>query len=231
MKEMDLPFSQDPYINSEDADILSSVTIKDCVIPIFETQDEASFKGTAFCIEDYLVTAAHVVPYYRIYYIRKGDGYIELYPNYWIKHVPSTKDDTVMDIAVYPIKGLKSLLTLSRKDITTNDVLSLICWQYRSRILQQISCDCFVLDKSESCGDMRISTTLPLIKGASGCPVFKDGKVYGILVIGTEYVKLDEDFCLQQGVTRQDIMAMQKCNRNTCFILKSSRIIDIIKGK
>jgi len=230
MKEMDLPFSQDPYINSEDADILSNVTIKDCVIPIFEKKDEASFKGTAFCIEDYLVTAAHVVPHYRIYYIKNGDGYTELYPNYWIKHVSSTKNNTVMDIAVYPIKGLKSLLTLSREDITTNDVLSLVCWQYRSGILQQVSCDCLV-DKSEQCGDMRICTTLQLINGASGCPVFKDGKVYGILVVGTVHVKLDEDFYLQPGVTRQDIMAIQEYNRNTCFILKSSRIIDIIKGK
>ena len=51
-------------------------TIFPFVMPIFrQAGNERSFAGTAFCIDNYLVTAGHVIDTQMVYYVRNGNDY------------------------------------------------------------------------------------------------------------------------------------------------------------
>ena len=50
--------------------------IANYIMPLFrQCGDERSFAGTAFCIDDYLITAGHVINTEATYYLRNGQDW------------------------------------------------------------------------------------------------------------------------------------------------------------
>ena len=201
--------------------IYTTMNISDYVIPLTLDENEGSFQGTAFCIENYLITAGHVVRYVRNYHVKSENKYSELYFNNWIpKQIPA-KDKLGYDVAIYPIVGLESPLSLSDEDAEKDDELDVLCWQFKDGRLQQVFTPCIVRGDADEDGYFQISTAERITHGASGCPVYKDGKVYGILTMGRDYYKNHDGFT---GIPPEYRHLMQKFEENTCFVFKTSHI-------
>lgn len=156
------------------------------VMPIFRRNgDPRSFAGTAFCIDDYLVTAGHVLTSPSTYYVRNGADYHPLQFDQWIPKQLPADDRTGYDIAFYPIPGLKSPLSLADVDAEPYDSLDVLCWQMRPNGPQQVFTQGLVIKEPDVAGYLRLSTVTHITHGCSGCPVFdNEGHVYGMVTMG-----------------------------------------------
>ena len=68
-------------------------------MPIFRQMgNERSFAGTAFCIDDYLVTAGHVLTFPNTCYVRNGSDYHPLHFEQWIPKQLPTDDHIGYDV-------------------------------------------------------------------------------------------------------------------------------------
>ena len=88
-------------------------------------------------------------------------------------------------------------------------------------ILQQVYTPCIVRGDADDEGYFQISTAERITHGASGCPVYKDGKVYGILTMGRDYYENTSGFA---GIPPQHHRLMHRLEENTCWVFKSSYI-------
>lgn len=186
------------------------------VMPITRRSgDERSFAGTAFCVDDYLITAGHVIDRTMTYYVRNGSTYHELRHDLWIPAQLPDFDRYGFDVAIYPIPGLKSPLRLADEDTEPDTSLNVACWQIiHRRSLQRVNTQCLVLRDDESDGYRRIATVDRITHGASGCPVFDDdGNVYGLLSMGRDHVD-------DQGLHP----LKRALEQNTCWIFTTSHI-------
>ena len=184
------------------------------VMPLFRRMgDERSFAGTAFCVDDYLITAGHVINQEQTYYLRNGSDWHPLQFDQWVPRQLPGDDKHGYDIAIYPIPGLTSPLSLADDDAEPHDELRVICWQWLPAGLQQVDTQCLVLDERDEQGYLRIATVDRITHGSSGCPIVRDGRVYGIVTMGRDHV---------------DTTGMAPLNRhmqqNTCWAFKVSRI-------
>lgn len=197
--------------------------IKDYVMPIVRRAgDERSFAGTAFCIHGQLVTAAHVLDWGRTLFVRNGEDYHPLQHIMWQPRQVQAEDRMGFDVAFYGLRDMASPLSLSDKDAEKNDELEVLCWQLVGGKLQQVHTSCIVRGEDNEDGYQMISTAARITHGASGCPVFKDGKVYGILTMGRDFFEMPSGGFM--GIPRQHQGLMQRMEENTCFIFKTSHI-------
>lgn len=190
-------------------------------MPIFRRAgDERSFAGTSFCIAGHLLTAGHVLQNPVTYYVRNGEDYHPLEHILW--HPQVVADDKMgYDVAIYPLGDMPSPLSLSDKDAEKDDELKVLCWQYKDGRLQQVFTPCIVRGDADEDGYFLISTSERITHGASGCPVYKDGKVYGILTMGRDYYENTQGFA---GIPPQYQGLMHRLEENTCWVFKTSHI-------
>ena len=184
-------------------------------MPIFRQMgNERSFAGTAFCIDDYLVTAGHVLSYKAPCYVRNGNDYHLLHFDNWMPRQVPTDDHTGYDIALYPIPGLRSPLSLASNDAEPNDHLHIVCWQMRGLAPEQVTTQGLVIKDRDLEGYFRLATVAHITHGCSGCPSFgDDGKVYGMITMGRSNV----DITNLAPLPRQ-------MEQNTCWAFKTSHI-------
>ena len=185
------------------------------VMPIFRQMgNERSFAGTAFCIDDYLVTAGHVLSYKAPCYVRNGNDYHLLHFDNWMPRQVPTDDHTGYDIALYPIPGLRSPLSLASNDAEPNDHLHIVCWQMHGLAPEQVTTQGLVIKDRDLEGYFRLATVAHITHGCSGCPSFgDDGKVYGMITMGRSNV----DITNLAPLPRQ-------MEQNTCWAFKTSHI-------
>lgn len=185
------------------------------VMPIFRQMgNERSFAGTAFCIDDYLVTAGHVLSYKAPCYVRNGNDYHLLHFDNWMPRQVPTDDHTGYDIALYPIPGLRSPLSLASNDAEPNDHLHIVCWQMRGLAPEQVTTQGLVIKDRDLEGYFRLATVAHITHGCSGSPSFgDDGKVYGMITMGRSNV----DITNLAPLPRQ-------MEQNTCWAFKTSHI-------
>lgn len=185
------------------------------VMPIFRQNGNVrSFAGTAFCIEDYLVTAGHVIDTPITHYVRNGNDFHPLLFEKWIPKIVPADDRIGYDIAFYPVPGLKSPLSLALSDAQPNDHLDILCWQMKPNGLQQVATQGLVIKDLDLAGHVRIATAEHITHGCSGCPIFdSDGNVYGMITMGRTLVDI------------KDLAPLpQQMEQNTCWAFKTSHI-------
>lgn len=184
-------------------------------MPIFRRNgDPRSFAGTAFCIDDYIITAGHVLLTPSTHYVRNGNDYHALYFDQWIPKQLPADDRTGYDIAIYPVPGLKSPLSLSTIEAEPNDHLDIACWQFKPSGLQQVITQGLVIKDRDLAGYQRIATVEHITHGCSGCPVFDhQGRVYGMITMGRTQV----------DAKHLAPLSLQM-ERNTCWAFKTSYI-------
>ena len=184
-------------------------------MPIFRRpNDPRSFAGTAFCINDYLVTAGHVISAPTTYFVRNGNSYHPLQFNQWIPQQLPADDRMGYDIALYPIPGLKSPLALANVDAEPNDSLDILCWQMRPGGPQLVATQGLVIKEPDENGYLRFATVNHITHGCSGCPIFdSDGQVYGMVTMGRSNVD-------PKGLSPLS----RQMEQNTCWAFKTSYI-------
>ncbi len=184
-------------------------------MPIFRQMGNVrSFAGTAFCIDDYLVTAGHVIDSQQVYYVRNGNDFHVLEHDKWIPRILPADDRLGYDVAFYPVPGLKSPLSLATSDAKRNAHLNVLCWQLKPQELLQVSTQGLVLQDAEEAGYQHISTVEHITHGCSGCPVFDgDGKVLGMITMG------------RTSVDAKGLAPLpRQMAQNTCWAFKASHI-------
>lgn len=185
------------------------------VMPIFrQFGNVRSFAGTAFCIDGYLVTAGHVIDTPITHYVRNGNNFHPLQFENWIPKIVPADDRTGFDVALYPIPGLKSPLSLADNDANPNDHLNILCWQYKPDGLRQIATQGLVIKDRDMAGHVRIASVDHITHGCSGCPIFdEDGKVYGMITMG------------RTDVNAKDLAPLPlQLEQNSCWAFKTSHI-------
>ena len=196
--------------------------VKNYVMPIFRRAgDERSFAGTAFCIDGHLLTASHVLQSPMTYYVRNGDDFHPLEHILWSPRQVVADDKLGYDVAIYPLGDMPSPLSLSDKDAAKDDELEVLCWQMRDGRPVQVYTPCIVRGDADEDGYFQISTAERITHGASGCPVYKDGQVYGILTMGRDYYENTTGFA---GIPLQHHGLMRRLEENTCGVFKPSHI-------
>lgn len=200
-----------------------TAAISDFVLPVSLEKNEASFVGTAFVVSDFLITAGHVLGDYRDYYARYCGNYLTLSPDKWIPQLAPAADKLEYDVALYRAHAPQSPLVLAPDgdDVAPDDELELVCWQRTGGKLRQVSTRCLTLGDAQVDGYFKIATVGRITHGSSGCPVMKDGKVYGIVTMGRDYFELSDDMRSMSPRARQ---VMQVMGRNTCWVFKTSHI-------
>ena len=192
------------------------------VLPVFLQADAPrSFQGTAFCVNGYLITAGHVLRYPRTYYVCVGNRYVPLRHDKWIPRQVPSDDQLGYDVALYPVPELESPLSLSEEDAKSNDGMEAICWQMIDGTPTQVRTTCVVRGEDDNEGYFRMSTVDRITHGASGCPIIKDGKVYGLLAMGRDYFENRDGFITAAPEHRH---LMQRFEENTCWVFKTSHI-------
>ena len=209
----------------------AAAEIKNYVMPIVRRAfDDRSFAGTAFCISGHLLTASHVLQTAQTYFVRNGEDYHPLQYIMWQPSQVQAVDKLGYDVAIYPLGEMPSPLSLSDKDTEKGDELEVLCWQMRNGRLEQVLTPCIVRGNADEEGYFQISTAQRITHGASGCPVLKDGKVYGMLTMGRDFFETPRGGFM--GIPRQHQGLMRRLEENTCWVFKTSHIKRFMpKGK
>lgn len=196
--------------------------LKNYIMPIFRRAgDQSSFAGTAFCIPGHLLTASHVLQQPVTYYVRNGEDYHPLEHILWTPRQVAATDKLGYDVAIYPLGDMPSPLSLSDKDAEKDDELQVLCWQMIDGRPQQVFTPCIVRGDADEDGYFQISTARRITHGSSGSPVYRDGKVYGILTMGRDYYENRAGF---PGIPVQHHALMHRLEENTCWVFKTSHI-------
>lgn len=192
----------------------SSKMLSDYILPMFRRLGEVrSFAGTAFCVDGYLITAGHVLTTEDTYYVRNGNDWHPLQHDQWIPRQLPSDDKRGYDVAIYPVPGLQSPLSLADEDASPHDELDVVCWQWLPDGLHRVETQALVLNEPDEEGYLRIATVDRITHGSSGCPVMRDGKVYGIVTMGRDHVDV-------QGMSRLN----RQLQQNTCWAFKVGHI-------
>ncbi len=200
----------------------------DYIVPLFESKDLASFIGTAFRIDNFLITAGHVVPHYRIYYTKDNRRFFEIDPDNWLIRQHSKGDTPERDVAICKFEGLKSELSLSTSplDDTEADVM---CWQKKGNSPIAFNTKGLVCRNSdENTNFYKLVTCDRITHGSSGCPILQGNKVVGMLTIGTDKCTLDRNAYLAAGASQEQIDEFQRIEENTCYILRPEYIQKVL---
>lgn len=197
------------------------ITINDCIFQIGkpDKDNKFTFLGTGFVIPGFILTAGHVAWIKSM--IKSEEEVIWLEDGRW--HFEKSKDVVDFDkpdYAFYYCREAQSILQLAENDAVESDVLEINCFiPDGNGIPQRILCNCEVKENI-SLFYKKIVPTKRLTHGASGCPVFKDGKVYGILTGGSELAKHPREFWL--NYYEQD--EVDRFSPDDCWMLNASFI-------
>lgn len=185
----------------------------DYIVPIYTADNEQSFSGTGFVLNDILITAGHVPHPGDYIFIKVGDKFISraIYDLIRIVRPGAVADGDNPDIAIYHIPGVESPLELATELPSEKDVLTNICWLKTPLGLKQITSECRLFGNSST--DLKDKTFFQfcpnnrLTHGSSGSPLLIGNKVYGMLVIGTEQYKLTQEGneALKQSFSEKEI--------------------------
>lgn len=200
------------------------------ILPIFYCNDETTFVGTAFCIDNYLITAGHVVSDFRVYFVKNDDEFYELSPYDWFTRLIPTKDKLEKDIAIYPMPDLKSPLSIAQHKPKFDSEANVICWQKANYSIQRMITNSLILDNHSNENFYRIATTQRITHGSSGCPILSENEVVGMLTIGVDKCVLNREEFMANGRTNKEITGIQKLNNNTCYILTPEFINKILNN-
>ena len=197
--------------------------IKDYIIPVFLEEDDSTFLGTAFCINNFIITAGHVTPYFRIYVTKSKGSFYYLYPN--LKAIsPSQKNNNSLDLTAYYLKNLPSPLSLADDIPNVETTLKLIFWQKKENIPTQEECDCIVTSYHPERKLLEVVTSKRITHGSSGCPAIINGRVYGMLVEGVDSLKISKDFLQSDNFSAEDKELFCRKQRHTCYIIPATEI-------
>lgn len=185
----------------------------DYIVPIYTAENEQSFSGTGFVLNNMLITAGHVPHPGDFIFIKDGDEFIlrTIFDLIRIVRPGSVANDDDPDIAIYHIPGVESPLELATEMPSEKDVLTNICWLETPLGLKQITSECRLFGNSST--DLKDKTFFQfcpnnrLTHGSSGSPLLIGNKVYGMLVIGTEHYKLTQEGneALKQSFSEKEI--------------------------
>ena len=164
--------------------------------------------GNGVVVGDYLITTAHVLDGSKSFEVWVDDRYFKINTQssiFFKKPEPNEKGD-FLDLAIYKLEGLQSPIRFFNGDL--NDVdLKCIAWKHsvdtsiNKDVWTPFETDAMFIDKKGNFIECMMSD--PLIQGYSGCQLFADGKLAGIL-----YGSGDEG--------------------RTCFFLSAEAILKII---
>ena len=196
------------------------ITINDCIFQIGkpDKDNDFSFLGTGFVVPGYILTAGHVVSFRSMI---KTEEVIWLQDGRWhSEHSGYIVDYNKVDYAFYICPEVQSLLQLAETDAVEGDVLEINCFlPDNNGVPQRILCNCEVKDDI-GLFYKKIVPTKRMTHGASGCPVFKDGKVYGILTGGSKKGEHSREYWLKD-YQPEDI---DRFSQDDCWMLKASYI-------
>lgn len=196
----------------------------DYIVPLFTAENEQSFCGTGFVLNEMLITAGHV-PHPGGYIFLKDDNAFILrtiYDQIRIERPGLEVSENAPDIAIYFIPGLESPLELSTELPPKDEILTSICWQKTPYGLKQITSQCLLFENEDSGLQNKSSfhfvTNNKITHGSSGSPLLIGNKVYGMLVIGTERYKLTPEGieALKQNFSQEEIEQFVAIRQNIC---------------
>lgn len=190
------------------------------VIPIFRRAgDERSWAGTGFLVDGYLITAGHVVSQYQPYYARVDGQFVTLEPQLWSPTLLPSSDKLEYDVTIYPLPGVSSALSLANDDIGNHADVDVLCWQRVGGGVRQVATRGVTMGNADEDGYLLMATVDHITNGCSGCPVYRDGKVYGIVTM----VRVNNEPLppVPEG-TPAHIKRMMEAN--TCWVFKASHI-------
>ena len=193
------------------------------VVPVFmSADDERSWVGSSFLIDDFLITAGHVLTYNRDCYVRLGNEIVCLEHDKWIAGQVPIDDFTGYDVAIFPMKGIRSPLALATDEVSAHQELTITGWQRQRHLLRQVTTSCLVLgNDSQEEAYFKIATTDRITHGASGCPIYCDGKVYGLLAMGRDKYELPAGLGY---LTPNETRMRQSMELNTCWVFRATHI-------
>lgn len=198
--------------------------VNDYIIPLFLRNDISTYVGSAFLVNDYIITAGHVVSDFRIYHTKIGGEMIQLSPFDWVVRRSPDENHPQNDMAIYRIDGLESPLELSSESPKSDTEAKVICWQKDGDgIIQKIT-NSLILNVDYDNYFYKIATLDRITHGASGCPVLQGNKVIGMLTQGVVSCSLNTELLFQEGLSSQDIANLQVLNNNMCYILRPELI-------
>lgn len=198
--------------------------VEAAVVPVFmNAENERSWVGSSFVINDFLITAGHVLTYNRDCYVVLGDEAVCLPHNQWIAGQVPIDDFTGFDVAIFPMKDITSPLALTTDDVAPHDELTITGWQRPRHQLLQVTTSCLVLSDNslEDEAYFRIATTDRITHGASGCPIYCDGKVYGLLAMGRDKFEMPPHLGY---LTPNEARMRQSMELNTCWVFRATHI-------
>ena len=202
-------------------------TIDNYIVPIFSrSANEASWVGSGFLINGHLITAGHVLSRPQTYYTQVEGAVVELLPQSWRPQLIAADDKTDYDVAIYPLPHATSSFMLSNEEPQANDELEVMGWQRRNGVLQQVRTSCLVLGKGIEDGYFKLATVDRITHGISGSPIFRNGKVYGILTLGRDHYEMPDGLQTLPPHSRQLINTLEQ---NTCWAFRASHIMRFMK--
>ena len=202
--------------------------ISDYILPLFYDKNDATFIGTAFCINNFLITAGHVVSDYRIYYTKSKNRFIEIYPDRWLIRQRPKPDHPENDIAICLFEGLKSPLVLSPETPIPDTEAEVICWQKNGSLIKQVITNSLIYNQPDQSVFYRVITIERITHGASGCPIIQKNNIIGILTMGTDKCIIDKEAYITAGATSEQIRSFQNVGENTCLFLPSNIIQTVL---
>ena len=166
--------------------------------------------GNGVVVGDYLITTAHVLDGSKSFEVWVDDRYFKIDTQssiFFKKPEPNEKGDFLV-LAIYKLEDLQSPIRFFSGDLNDVDLKCIACRHSVDSNTHQEICvpfetDAMFIDKKGNFIECMMSD--PLIQGYSGCPLFADGKLAGIL-----YCSGDEG--------------------QTCFFLSSYAILPVVES-
>ena len=209
-------------VQPKENNVCVNIEVKDCVFAVCGDDNVSTFQGTAFCIEDYIITAGHVLPHSQMFSLYDGEMYYEKYPNFTgFVCLPSEKEK--IDLTVYK-ESNKSPLKLASKLPLVGTKMGLVCWQKNEETLEQVSCSCTIKGYDSSKKRFYALIDRRITHGSSGCPVVKDGLVYGVLTDGYDKNKYNQLTAEGRNQLKQDKEKYGEDIEDCCFFLPATEI-------
>ena len=142
--------------------------------------------GNGVVVGDWLITAAHILDGSKSFEVWFDDKYfkIDTQSAVFFKTPQPNKSCDFIDLAIYKLEGIQSPIGFFKSELKDAD---LICMAWRHSVDSKMNrevwtpfkTDAMFLDKKGNFTECMMSD--PLLQGYSGCPLFEDGDLAGIL--------------------------------------------------
>ena len=142
--------------------------------------------GNGVVVGDYLITAAHILDGSKSFELWVDDRYLKVDTDSSLSfQTPVVNGEgNFLDLAIYKLEDLQSPIVFFNGDL--NDVeLKCIAWRHsvdtstNKEVWTPFETDAMFIDKKGNFIECMMSD--PLIQGYSGCPLFTNGNLVGIL--------------------------------------------------